>query len=84
MSQAIKFHTSASHNLNAPAQLPTTGFLRLPQVLELFPVSKSGWWAGVKSGKYPKAVKLSERTTAWSVEDIRGLIARVANDGGQA
>ncbi len=24
--------------------LPETGFVRLPQVLKVFPVSKSTWW----------------------------------------
>jgi prophage regulatory protein len=54
--------------------LPETGFVRLPVVLKFFPVSKSTWWAGVKSGKFPKPHKLSERVTAWKVEDIRALI----------
>ena len=56
-------------------QLPRTGFLRLPQVLELIPISKSSWWAGVKSGLYPQSVKLGERVTVWRVEDILDLIA---------
>ena len=56
-------------------QIPETGFLRLPEVLKLFPVSKSTWWAGVKNGDYPQAVKLAPKITAWRVEDIRTLIA---------
>jgi len=40
------------------------------------PVGKSTWWAGVKSGRYPKPVKLGPKTTAWSVDDINDLIAR--------
>ena len=54
--------------------LPETGFLRLSSVLRVFPVSKSTWWAGVKIGKFPKPIKLTERTTAWKAEDIRELI----------
>lgn len=54
--------------------LPDTGFVRLPVILAVFPVSRSAWWAGIKSGKYPKPVKLSARTSAWRVEDIRALI----------
>ena len=57
--------------------LPETGFVRLPQVLKVFPVSKSTWWAGVKSGKYPQPVKLGLKMTAWRVEDIRALINTV-------
>ncbi len=55
--------------------LPETGFVRLPQVLKVFPVSKSTWWAGVKSGLYPKPVKLGQKMTAWRVQDIRALIS---------
>ncbi len=55
--------------------LPETGFLRLNEVLKLIPVSRSTWWAGVKDGRFPKPVKLSENITAWRVEDIRALIA---------
>ena len=58
--------------------LPETGFIRLPEILKIFPVSKSTWWAGVKSGRYPQSVQLSERVTAWRVEDIRKLIENVA------
>jgi predicted DNA-binding transcriptional regulator AlpA len=59
-------------------RLPATGFLRLPQVLSLFPVSRSTWWAGVRVGRYPKPVKIGERATAWRAEDIRALIDQVA------
>jgi predicted DNA-binding transcriptional regulator AlpA len=58
-------------------ELPTTGFVRLRSILAPrgpIPVSKSTWWAGVKSGRFPKGVKLGPRITAWRVEDIQGLI----------
>jgi len=55
--------------------IPTTGFLRLPAVLSFIPVSKSTWWAKVKTGEFPKPVKLGKNTTAWRAEDIRALIA---------
>lgn len=57
--------------------LPSTGFLRLPAIIAPhgpIPVSKSTWWAGVKTGRFPKPVKLSQRVTAWRVEDIRAFI----------
>ncbi|MHB8427072.1 MAG: helix-turn-helix transcriptional regulator [Acidiferrobacterales bacterium] len=60
-------------------QLPETGFLRLPQVPEIFPVSRSAWWLGVRQGRYPQAVKLGTRTTAWRVEDIRRLCESTAS-----
>ncbi len=54
--------------------LPETGFIRLPAVLKVFPVSKSTWWAGIKDGRFPKPVKLGQKITAWRVQDIRALI----------
>jgi len=50
------------------------GFLRLNQVLELVPVGKSTWWAGCKTGRFPKPVKLGPRTSAWRREDILALL----------
>lgn len=63
-----------------PPVLPATGFLRLKHVLQFFPVSKSAWWNGVKAGKYPSPVKLSERTTAWKAEDIKALIVELGGE----
>lgn len=54
--------------------LPQEGFIRLPQVLTIFPVSRSSWYAGIKSGIYPQGHKLGQRATAWKVSDIRALL----------
>ncbi len=68
-------------------QLPEKGFVRLRQLLgdkkanpptpPIIPIGRTSWLNGVKSGKYPKPVKLGERTTAWRVEDIRALIVKL-------
>lgn len=68
------------------SSLPETGFVRLPDIIgdakadppikARYPVSRSTWWEGVRSGRYPQPVKLGPRITAWRVEDIRALIAR--------
>ena len=50
--------------------IPNNALLRLPQVLALIPVSRSAWWAGCKSGRYPKPVKLGPRTTAWTAAEL--------------
>lgn len=55
-------------------------FLRLREVLKIYPVSKSTWWSGVATGRYPQPVKLSERTTAWRASDIQALIERIGGD----
>ncbi len=45
-------------------------YLRLPEVLDRIPVSKSTWWAGIRNGIFPKAIKLSPRVTVWLEADI--------------
>jgi predicted DNA-binding transcriptional regulator AlpA len=70
-------------------QLPETGFLRLPQIIgnpkaeppipPIIPVSKSTWWAGVKSRRYPQPARtLGARITAWRVKDIRALVEEIS------
>jgi predicted DNA-binding transcriptional regulator AlpA len=54
-------------------KLPETGLLRVNQILQFIPISRSSWWAGVKSGRYPKPFKLSERTTVWKSQDIKSI-----------
>ncbi len=44
----------------------------------IVPVQKTCWWSGVKSGRFPKPVKIGNgRGTFWRVEDIRALIESV-------
>lgn len=67
------------------AHIPETGFLRLFQIIgdskrnipAIIPVGRTTWLEGVKSGKYPQPVNLSERTIAWRAEDIRDLISSI-------
>ena len=65
--------------------LPETGYLRLSQIIgnpkatppipPIIPISKSTWWQGVRTGRYPKPVKiLGPKITVWKVSDIIALI----------
>jgi predicted DNA-binding transcriptional regulator AlpA len=75
----------ADADRNTAVPLPASGFLRQRQILgdrradppipAILPIGKTAWWDGVKSGKYPKPVKLGPNITAWRVEDIKALIA---------
>jgi prophage regulatory protein len=49
-------------------------------VLDIFPVSKSTWWAGVADGRYPRSIKLGPRTTAWKEVEVLELIDRMSAD----
>ena len=48
--------------------------LRLSDVLERVPISRSAWWEGVKARKYPQPVKLGLRITCWRERDIDDLV----------
>jgi len=64
--------------------LQADGFLRIVHIIgdsgrgipPIIPVSRSSWWAGVKSRKYPVPVRHGG-VTMWRVKDIRSLIARI-------
>ena len=56
------------------------GFLRLNQVLELLPIGKSTFWAGIKTGRFARPVKLGVRTSAWRREDIIALLEKFGKE----
>lgn len=59
-----------SPNLNG--ELPASGYVRQAQLIPaIIPFSSATFWRKVKAGTFPAPVKLSERVTAWRVEDIR-------------
>ncbi len=66
-----------ANTVQQAAPLPPEGYVRLHQVLAVIPISRSSWFAGIKSGKYPRGIRLGERTTVYRVDDIRALIESV-------
>ena len=71
---------------------PALGFVRLKHIIgdpnaepptpPLIPVSRSSWWHGCRTGRYPKPTKLGPRTTVWKLADILELIEQI--EGGAA
>lgn len=62
--------------------LPDNAIVRLPDVLRLYPISKSSWWAGIASGVYPKPVKLGLRARGWRLGEVLALTKSKENQGG--
>ncbi len=55
-----------------PSVLPETGFVRQSQLVpDVLPFSSATLWRLVKAGKFPSPVRLSDRITAWRIEDVR-------------
>lgn len=68
--------------MSSKSDFPKTGLVRLTSILAPMgpiPVSKSTWWAGVNSGRFPQPLKLGPRTTVWKAEDIRALFDGIEN-----
>lgn len=58
-------------------QLPAEGFIRQSSLIpDIVPFSASTLWRKVASKEFPAPVKLSERITAWHVEEIREWLNR--------
>ncbi len=61
---------------NPPQRIdPESELWKLSAVLAHVPISRSSWFAGVKAGRYPKPVRLSERRVFWRASDIRSFVA---------
>jgi prophage regulatory protein len=43
-------------------------------IAPLLPVSRSAFWAGVKSGRFPQPVRLGARTVAWRGYEIQEIL----------
>ena len=54
--------------------LPDTELVKVDTICRELCISRSTWYQGVKDGKFPKQIKLTERTSAWRTSDIRALI----------
>lgn len=42
----------------------------------ILPISRSAWYLGIKSGKFPKPLRLGERTAAWRESDIQKIVEK--------
>jgi prophage regulatory protein len=52
--------------------------LRMKQVLEIVPVSKSTVWQWVKDGKFPVPSRWGNRCTVWSLDEIHKFMEDAA------
>ena len=64
---------------------PHTGLIRSSRIIgdprrgikPTIPVSRITWYAGIKAGKYPKPIRLSEGVSVWRVADIDALCHQI-------
>ncbi len=55
-------------------QIEGSRLIRLPEVLDIIPISERTWWEGVREGQFPQPVKLGEHLPCcWRKDDILKL-----------
>lgn len=54
----------------------TEKLLRLPDVQELYPMSRAHIYAEMARGRFPQPVAIGLRAVAWRASDIEALIER--------
>lgn len=47
--------------------------MRIPQILEVMPISKSKFWLMVQKGEFPKPIKIG-RSSFWTIDQVQGFI----------
>ncbi|MFA5016178.1 MAG: AlpA family transcriptional regulator [Methylobacter sp.] len=73
-------------NIPQQATLPEIGFVRINVLVNnpkkniqgVMGIGRTTWLDGVKSGIYPKPIKIG-RSTLWKVEQIRELIEKLGS-----
>nr|WP_312990532.1 AlpA family phage regulatory protein [Comamonas koreensis] len=58
--------------------------LKLNAVLARFPVSRSTWYNGIKSGRFPAPIKIGLRGCAWREIEINALIEKLVQGGAKS
>ena len=71
---------------NTAVITPPLRFYRLVEIIgnrklgipAIIPVSKTAWYEGIKTGRFPKPVSLAPRTVAWRSTDIDALVEKLS------
>ena len=58
---------------NSNVQTPSITLMRIPQILEVMPVSKSKFWLMVQKGEFPKPIKIG-RSSFWTIEQVQAYL----------
>lgn len=63
-----------------PFRLPDEALIRQRELLQYLPYSAPTLWRRVKTGEFPKPIKIGERMTAWRWGDVRQHLAALGKE----
>ena len=55
--------------------------MRIPQILEIMPISRATFCSMVKKGEFPKPIKIG-RSSLWTQEQVQAYMRQKANEAG--
>lgn len=58
---------------NVQSESQTIKLVRIPQILQMMPVSKSKFWLMVQKGEFPKPIKIG-RSSFWTIDQVQAFI----------
>lgn len=66
--------SSAKSNRTLSDAASDVRLIKLPEVLKIYPLGKTRWYAGVKRGDFPRSVRLGGgRAVAWYEHEVIAL-----------
>lgn len=55
--------------------------MRIPQILEIMPISRATFCSMVKNGEFPKPIKIG-RSSLWTQEQVQAYMRQKAKEAG--
>jgi len=73
--------------METASHIHPTGLYRLKSIVRtkgggthLFDIAASTWWQGVKTGRFPKPVRMGTRMTLWVGADLIKLVEELTSE----
>ncbi len=70
----------ATLNIQEVVKNPTKN-KNIQAVRPVFPIARSTWYEGIKSGRFPKPIDLGNGLNVWRVKDIKAVVNGTFNKG---
>ena len=61
-----------------------TNFLRLSQILAIYPISKSTVYRKIQAGEFPKPYKIGPKTSVWCADEVYAFWQNIKERNGDA
>ena len=81
MSDTLQSHNQSQNSYQQSHSHTRSRLIRLPEVLDRVPLSRTSIYARVNDGTFPKPIKLGPRAVAWLESAVEDWISNRVNQG---